>query len=148
MSMLVPRNPLPVKPLAVALVASCLLGTVAAFAFRLAGSVSGEFEPGFLTAALVAPLCVLLAGVAGLYVFVNLARHDRRRLPAAVMASSGVRLFGSVAMAYGLYAAMALPKGPFWQAFLVAGVLALVVETIVVNRALPALMAQSGEATS
>lgn len=134
-------NSLPIKSLAAALLASCAMGTLAAVVLRLmsASSVDGAsaVDVDMFKAALMGPASILVAGSLGLAAFFAVGRDDRRKLPGAIMACSGIRMFVGLGLGYGLYVSMGLPKAPFWQSFLVAGVLVLVVESLIMNRFLP-----------
>jgi len=134
-------NSLPIKSLAAALLASCAMGTLAAVVLRLMSASGAEgssaVDGDMIKAALMGPASILLAGTLGLAAFFAVGRDDRRKLPGAIMACSGIRMFVGLGVGYGLFVSLGLPKAPFWQSFLVAGVLVLVVETLIMNRYLP-----------
>ncbi len=133
-----PKDAFPTKSLIAALVASCLMGSLVPFILHLAAAQSNTtLDQPFITAAVVGPLSVLVSGSLGLGAFFMIARDDRQKLPAAIMACAGIRLFVGLGLGFALYTALALPKAAFWQSFLVAGVLVLIVETLIMNRYLP-----------
>lgn len=114
------------------------MGGLVPFILNLAAAQgAAAIDQAFIKAAVIGPVSVLVAGVLGLVAFFIVAQGDRQRLPAAIMACAGIRLFVGLGLGYALFAALSLPKAPFWQAFLVAGVLVLIVETLILNRHLP-----------
>lgn len=142
--------PNPVRSLAmrllIVLAASCL-GSAA-----IVGGLSrgdGGFDPAAFGAAGLGAAAVFVSGLLGVSMFSVLSEGSPAKLPLAMMASSTIRLIGTVGLGLGLFL-LAEPAGkPFWYGLLAAGLVSLVLETRLFIKALgrPATMA-GGEGTA
>ncbi len=129
-----PANPsLPsdfrVAALSVQLALACLAGGALAVGAGIAGQWAGSDAQALVIAALT-PTAVWLVGAAvGLILLTSMSQGQRVRLPIGVMASSTARMLIALIVGVILYFLMTLDGRGFWTAFLLSGLLCLVVET-------------------
>ncbi len=89
--------------------------------------------------------CLLVGGLLGLAALFSMADGSLQTTPAAVLASSSVRLVAGLGLGLAAWLAFEPAARPFWFAFLFAGGLALALETMISTSALRAATAPGGQ---
>lgn len=113
--------------LALLLLACILFGAM--LAFGLGVSAGFATQPLAAKAAVLAAVSILIGAAHGLFVLVLAARQAIERLPMLIVASGVIRMFVALAVGLTLYLILTPEGKTFWAAFLIGGLLSLLVET-------------------
>ena len=90
-----------------------------------------------MVAAMLGAGSVLVAGVLGLVALSTFNGQPMAKLAFGLLTCSSIRLLGSVGIGFGLSKMFEVETRPFWFALLTAGIVALVMETLLTLKALP-----------
>jgi len=125
--------------LVASLVVACIFAPPAiAILMQTGGASQGlpSMDSPVMVSAMLGTLGVLLGGACGLVMLSIFTSRGGPSVSMGFLACSGIRLLGSVAIAFGLSRLIEVESKPFWFSLLLAGGIALVLETMLVMKSL------------